>query len=34
MLEFLKSLPPGQLLFKTPEEANRYLAEERGSWER
>ncbi len=34
MLEFLATLPPGPLLFKTPEEANRYLQEERGSWER
>jgi hypothetical protein len=34
MLEFLETLPPGPLLFKTPEEANRYLQEERDSWER
>jgi hypothetical protein len=34
MLEFLKSLPPGPLLFKTPAEANRFLQEERDSWER
>jgi hypothetical protein len=34
MLEFLAKLPPGPLLFKTPEEANRYLQEERDSWER
>jgi hypothetical protein len=34
MLEFLATLPPGPLLFKTPEEANRYLQEERDSWER
>jgi hypothetical protein len=34
MLEFLKSLPPGPLLFATPEEANRYIKEERDSWER
>jgi hypothetical protein len=34
MLEFLSTLPPGPLLFKTPEEANRYLKEERDSWER
>ncbi len=33
MLEFLKTLPPGPLLFKTPKEANRYLQEERESWE-
>jgi hypothetical protein len=32
MLEFLATLPPGPLLFKTPEEANRYLQEERDSW--
>lgn len=34
MLEFLASLPPGPVLFKTPEEANRFLQEERDSWER
>jgi hypothetical protein len=34
MLEVLESLPPRPLLFKTPEEANRYLQEERDSWER
>ncbi len=34
MLEFLATLPPGPLLFKTPEEANRYLQEERNSWQR
>ncbi len=34
MLEFLATLPPGPLLFKTPEEANQYLREERDSWER
>jgi hypothetical protein len=34
MLEFLKTLPPGPLLFQTPEEANRYIQEERDSWER
>ena len=34
MLEFLATLPPGPLLFKTPEEANRYLQEERDSWDR
>jgi hypothetical protein len=33
-LEFLATLPPGPLLFKTPDEANRYLQEERDSWER
>lgn len=34
MLEFLATLPPGPLLFKTPEDANRYVQEERDSWER
>jgi hypothetical protein len=34
MLEFLATLPPGPLLFKTPEEANRYIQEERDSWDR
>ena len=34
MLEFLATLPPGPLLFKTPEEANRYIHEERDAWER
>ena len=34
MLEYLATLPPGPLLFKTPEEANRYIQEERDSWER
>lgn len=34
MLEFLATLPPGPLLFKTPEEADQYLREERDSWER
>jgi hypothetical protein len=34
MLDLLATLPPGPLLFKTPEEANRYLQEERDSWER
>jgi hypothetical protein len=34
MLEFLATLPPGPLLFKTPQEANRYIQEERDSWER
>jgi hypothetical protein len=34
MLEVLESLPPRPLLFKTPEEANRYLHKERDSWER
>ncbi len=34
MLEFLATLPPGPLLFQTPEEVNRYIQEERDSWER
>ncbi|HLN30343.1 MAG TPA: hypothetical protein VK395_21555 [Gemmataceae bacterium] len=34
MLEFLATLPPGPLLFKTPEDTNRYIQEERDSWER
>ena len=34
MLEFLATLPPGPLLFKTPEDVNRYIQEERDSWER
>jgi hypothetical protein len=34
MLEFLETLPPGPRLFKTPEEVNRYLQEEKDSWER
>ena len=34
MIDFLESLPPGPLLFKTPEESNRYIREERDSWER
>jgi hypothetical protein len=33
-LEFLATLPPGPLLFKTPEEVSRYIQEERDSWER
>ena len=33
MLEFLATLPPGPLLFKTPQEVTRYLQEERDSWE-
>jgi hypothetical protein len=33
-LEFLETLPPGPLLFKTPEEVNRYIQEERDSWDR
>jgi hypothetical protein len=33
-LEFLATLPPGPLLFKTPEDVNRYMQEERDSWDR
>ena len=33
MLEFLKTLPPRPLLFETPADADRYLREERDSWE-
>ena len=32
--EFLASLPPGPRLFKTAEEVDKYLQEERNSWER
>ena len=34
MLEFLATLPPGPLLFKTPREVDSYLQEERNSWDR
>jgi hypothetical protein len=34
MLEFLGTLPPGPLLFKTPDDANRCIQGERDSWER
>ena len=34
MLEFLATLPPGPLLFKTPADANRYIQQERDAWER
>ncbi len=34
MLAYLNSLRPGPLLFKTPEDVNRYIEEERDSWER
>ena len=34
MLEFLATLPPGPLLLKTPEDAKRYIQEERDSWDR
>ena len=33
MLEFLNSLPPGPHLFETPADADRFLQEERDSWE-
>ena len=33
-LEFLATLPPGPLLFRTPEDVSRYIREERDSWER
>ena len=33
MLEFLNSLPPGPHLFETPADADRYMREERESWE-
>jgi hypothetical protein len=34
MLEFLDSLPPGPRLFKSAAEVDRYLEEERNSWDR
>ncbi len=34
MLEFLATLPPGPLLFKTPQEADQYVQKERDQWER
>jgi len=33
-LEFLESLPPGPRAFKTWEEYERFLREERNSWDR
>ena len=33
MLEFVQSLPPGPALFRNPEEADRFLREERDAWE-
>ena len=33
MLDYLKTLPPGPLLFETPADADRYMREERDSWE-
>ena len=32
MLDFLATLPPRPLLFMTPEDADRYVQEERDSW--
>lgn len=34
VLDILESLPPGPRLFKTPEEADRYLQQERDSWDK
>jgi hypothetical protein len=34
MIDFLKTLPPRPLVFKTPAEADEYLQEERNSWDR
>jgi hypothetical protein len=34
MLEYLKTLPPGPMVFRTPAEADTYLQEERNSWDR
>ena len=34
MLEYLKTLPPGPVLFQTPDDAKRYVQEERASWDR
>ena len=34
MLEYLKTLPPGPLVFKTPAEVDEYIQEERNSWDR
>ena len=33
VLDILNSLPPGPLLFPTPEDADRHMREERDSWE-
>lgn len=33
MIEFLKTLPPGPLLFDTWEEYEKFLQEEKNSWE-
>jgi hypothetical protein len=34
VLDILASLPPGPRLFKTPEEADRYLQQERDAWDK
>lgn len=34
MLDFLATLPPGPLLFPTPEDADRAIREERDAWDR
>lgn len=34
MLEYVATLPQGPLLFKTPQDADHWLQEERDSWER
>lgn len=33
-LEILATLPPGPLLFKTPDDVNQYIQAERDSWDR
>ncbi len=33
MLDYLKALPPAPLMFPTPADADRYMREERDSWE-
>ncbi|MBI2808405.1 MAG: hypothetical protein HYX68_25740 [Planctomycetes bacterium] len=34
MLEYLKTLPLGPLVFKTPAEVDEYIQEERNAWDR
>lgn len=34
MLDYLRSLPPGPLVFKTPAEVDKYIQEERNAWDR
>lgn len=34
MLDLVRSLPPGPRLFQSPREAERFLQEERDSWDR